>query len=166
LKTFKTGGVTLKVDYHHTFGLPRKMVWKYIKDEKVLGNAIPNCKTLVQSSNGVYLAQIDVQFGPIKDVFELEVRVEKEKAPSYFHLSLSGKGTLGEFSGTADAFLNDHQGSCKLQIIADVEVTGALAGAAQRVINGGANKGIEKFFLNLEIEMKRSLYISRKGRKA
>jgi hypothetical protein len=46
-----------------------------------------------------------------------------------------------------------------------VKVTGALSGAAERIINGGANKGIEKFFQSLEKEMKKNLYLLRKGRK-
>ena len=154
----------MKIEYQHIFGLPRKIVWKCIKDEKVLGNTIPNCKSLVQVSNGLYQAQVDIQMGPIKDVFALEVKLEKEKSPAYYHVHLKGKGNLGEFSGKADLFLSDLQGSTKLNIHSDLEVTGALAGAAQRVINGGANKGIEKFFLSLEKEIKKNLYFIRKGR--
>ena len=92
---------------------------------------MPNCKSLIQSSTGLFEAQIDVQFGPMKDVFGLEVTVEKEKAPSYLSSVFKGKGTLGEFTGSADVFLNDNQGSSKLQIIADAEVTGALAGGCK-----------------------------------
>ena len=155
----------MKIEYQHVFGLPRKIVWKYIKDEKVLGNAIPNCKSLIQSSKGLFEAQIDVQWGPIKDVFALEVTVEKEKVPSFYQVLLKGKGNLGEFNGRAEIFLNDHQGGTKVQIIADADVTGALTGAAKVLVNGGANKGIEKFLLNLELEIKRNLYLIRKGRK-
>jgi carbon monoxide dehydrogenase subunit G len=154
----------LKIEYQHIFGLPRKIVWKYIKDEKVLGNTIPNCKSLVQSKNGLYQAQVDVQMGPIKDVFALEVKLEKEKSHAYQDLYLKGKGNLGEFSGKADIFLSDHQGGTKLNIHCDVEITGALAGAAQRILNGGANKGIEKFFISLEKEIKKNLYFIRKKR--
>ena len=97
----------MKIEYQHIFGLPRKIVWKCIKDEKVLGNTIPNCKSIVQVSNGLYQAQVDIQMGPIKDVFALEVKLEKEKSPAYYHVHLKGKGSLGEFSGKADLFLSD-----------------------------------------------------------
>ncbi|MEH7177624.1 CoxG family protein [Neobacillus vireti] len=154
----------MKIEYQHIFGLPRKIVWKYIKDEKVLRNTIPNCKSLVQVANGFYQAQVDIQLGPLKDVFELEVKVEKEKSPAFCHVFLKGKGNLGEFTGKADVILNDHQGGTKVNIHSDVEITGALAGAAQRVLNGGANKGVEKFLYSLEKEIKKNLYLIRKGR--
>jgi uncharacterized protein len=155
----------LKIEYQHIFGLPRKIVWKYIKDEKVLGNAIPSCRTFVQSSTGLYQAEIDVNIGPLKDVFTLEVNLEKEEASFYYHLLLEGKGKIGEISGNTHLFFNDQQGSTQLTIQAEVKVTGALSGAAERVLNGGANKGIEKFFLGLEKEIKKKLYHLRKGRK-
>jgi uncharacterized protein len=155
----------LKIEYQHNFGLPRKIVWKYIKDEKVLGNAIPNCRTFVQRTTGLYQAEIDINIGPLKDVFTLEVRLEKEQAPSFYHLLLKGKGNLGEVSGKAILLFNDKQGSTQLDIQADVNVTGTLSGAAERVISGGANKGIQKFFQSIEKEIKKSLYLTRKGRK-
>lgn len=155
----------MKIEYQHSFGLPRKVVWKYIKDEKVLGSAIPSCRTFVQRTKGLYQAEIDVNIGPLKDVFTLEVRLEKEQAPSYFQLLLKGRGNLGEISGNAEIFFNDEQGSTQLNIQAEVKVSGTLSGAAERVISGGANKGIEKFFLSVEKEIKKNLYLLRKGQK-
>jgi uncharacterized protein len=155
----------LKIEYQHTFGLPRKIVWKYIKDEKVLGIAIPNCRTFLQTTTGLYHSEIDMNIGPLKDVFTLEVRIEKEQASSYYHLLLQGKGNLGEVSGNVHLFFNEHQGSTQLTIQAEVKVTGTLSGIAERAINGGANKGIERFFLSLEKEIKKNLYLSRKSRK-
>jgi uncharacterized protein len=155
----------LKIEYQYTFGLPRKVVWKYIKDEKVLGSAIPSCRTFVQSTKGLYQAEIDVNIGPLKDVFTLEVSLEKEQVPSYSQLFLKGRGNLGEISGNAEIFFNDQQGITQLNIRAEVNVSGTLSGAAERVISGGANKGIEKFFLSVEKEIKKNLYLLRKGQK-
>jgi uncharacterized protein len=155
----------LKIEYQHTFGLPRKIVWKYIKDEKVLGNAIPSCRKFVKSTTGLYRAEVDINIGPLKDVFAIEVNLDKEQASSYYHLLLQGKGKLGDISGDVHLFFNDQQGSTQLTIQAELKVTGTLSGAAERVLNGGANQGIERFFLNLEREIKKNLYLLRKGRK-
>jgi uncharacterized protein len=155
----------LKIEYQYNIGLPRKIVWKYIKDEKVLGNAIPSCRTFVQRSTGLYQAEMEIILGPLKDVFAIEVKIEKEKMPSYYHLTLKGKGNLGEINGKADLFLSDHQGNTQLNIQAEANVTGTLSGAAERFLNSGANKGIEKFLQSLEKEMKKNLYLLRKGRK-
>lgn len=155
----------MKIEYQHTFGLPRKIVWKYIKDENVLANSIPSCRSFAQSSTGLYQAEIDINVGPLKDVITLEVKLDKEQAASYYHLLLKGKGNLGEISGNAYLFFNDQQGSTQLTIQAEAKVTGTFSGVAERALNGGANKGIEKFFLSLEKEMKKNLYLLRKGRK-
>ncbi|MFP7296643.1 SRPBCC domain-containing protein [Neobacillus niacini] len=155
----------LKIESQHIFGLPRKIVWKYIKDEKVLGNAIHSLRSFVKSSNSVYKAEMEIILGPLKDVFSIEVKLVKEKLPSYYHVTVKGKGNLGEVNGKADLFLSDHQGGTQLQIQGEANVTGTLSGPAERVLNGGANKGIEKFFQNLEKEMRKNLYLLRKGRK-
>jgi uncharacterized protein len=155
----------LKIEYQHNFGLPRKIVWNYIKDEKVLGNAIPSCRSFVKNTTGLYQAEIDINIGPLKDVFALEVKLDKEQASSYYHLLLQGKGNLGGISGDAHLFFNDQKGTTQLTIQAEVKVTGTLSGPAERVLNGGANKGIERFFLSLEKEIKKKLYLLRKGRK-
>lgn len=155
----------MKIEYQHTFGLPKKIVWKYVKDENVLGNAIPNCRSFVLSPTGLYQAKIDINIGPLKDVFALEVKLDKEQASSYYHLLLQGSGNLGEISGDAHLFFHDQQGSTQLTIQSDVKVTGALSGAAERVLNGGSNQGVQRFFLGLEKEIKKKLYLLRKGRK-
>lgn len=118
----------------------------------------------MQSSPGLYQAEIDINIGPLKDVFTLEVKLEKEQVLSYYHLLLQGKGNLGEISGNAHLFFKDQQGSTQLTIQSEVKITGALSGAAERVLKGGSNKGIEKFFLSLEKEIKKEIYLLRKGK--
>jgi uncharacterized protein len=90
--------------------------------------------------------------------------VVDEKRLSFYQFLVKGKGNLVEINGKAELYLNDSQGSTKLAIRADAEVNGALSGAAQRVLNGGSNKGIENFLQRLEKEIKRSLYLIRRGK--
>lgn len=154
----------MKIEYNHTFRLPLKIVWKYMKDVTVLKNAIPGCRSFSERTKGIYQAEIDINLGPIKDVFILEVRVEKENPPSLYQLEVKGNGNLGEVSGRADLYLKEIQGTTKVNIKADVQVSGALTAAANRVLNGGASKGIENFFQRVEKEIKRCLYQLRRGK--
>jgi uncharacterized protein len=155
----------LKVEYGYTFGLPRNMVWKYIKDEKVLRNSIPGCKSFRETSKGVYHAELDVKLGPLQDIFTLEIRLDENKSASSLRLQVRGKGNVGEIAGKADLYLKDQQGAAKLNCKAEAEVTGALALAGQRVLEGGANKNLDTFFQKVEKEIKRSLYyLKKKGR--
>lgn len=150
----------MNIEFNHTFGLPRKIVWKYMKDEVVLKNSIPNCRSFQEGSKGVYQAEIDIQIGPIKDKFRLEIQVVKEKMPSFYHLVVKGKSKIGEIKGTAILQINE---TSKLTVKADAEATGTLAAAFELVLNKGRNKGIEKFFQTVEKEIKKKLYQQRRG---
>jgi uncharacterized protein len=158
-RTFN-GGDNLKFEVNHTFGLPRNIVWKYMKDEVVLKNSIPNCRAFREVSKGYYQAEIYIQLGPIKDIFHLEVRIEKEKQPSFYQLLVKGKGKVGEIKGTVLIQINE---ASKLTGEADAEMAGALAAASDLVLNK-RNKGIVNFFQTVEREIKKKIYQQRRGK--
>jgi hypothetical protein len=160
---YSIGGETLKIEYDYCFGLPRKIVWKYIKDEKVLGNSLPGCKSFVESSGGVYHAELEINIGPIQDLFTLEIRLDEEKPSSFYRLHVKGKGNLGEIVGKADLFIKENRGTANLTCKAEAQVTGAMALVGQSVLDTGANKGLESFFQKVEKEIKRSLYKMKRG---
>jgi uncharacterized protein len=152
------GGETLKIEYDYTFGLPRNIVWKYIKDEKVLRNAIPGCKSFIETSKGVYQAELEINMGPIQDIFTLGIRLEEKKSASMYRLYVKGTSNIGEVQGKVDLFIKDFEGTAKLHCNADAQVNGALALAGQRFLESGANKSMETFFEKVEKEMKRTIY--------
>jgi len=155
----------MKIEYDYTFGLPRNIVWKYIKDEKVLRNALPGCQSFSEVSKGMYQAELEINMGPIQDHFVLQIRLNENKSSSLIQLQVKGTGNLGDIAGKADLYLKDQQGSTPLKCIADGQVTGALAMGGQRLLEGGANKGLETFFQKLEKDMRRQLYyLKREGR--
>jgi uncharacterized protein len=154
----------LKIEYNYTFGLPRNIVWRYIKDEKILKNSLPGCRTFIENLNGIYQAEIEMSLGPIKDLIVLEVQREIEKSPSYYHLVMKGKGKFGEMAGKADLYINDVQGTSEVNFLGEVEVTGKIALVGKRLLEGGANKSLEKFFETVEKEMKRKIYQVKKGK--
>lgn len=152
----------MKVEYEYTFGLPGPIVWKFIKDETILHNSIPGCKSFVESSKRLYDAEIEIKAGPIQDLFKLKIRRMKEKSPTFYQLQVKGNGDLGEIEGTVDLDIQGFQGGAKLTCKAEAEVTGKMTAVGQRFLEGGANKGLKSFFQSLEKEIKRSLYQSRR----
>ncbi|WP_442599974.1 CoxG family protein [Neobacillus sp. D3-1R] len=151
----------MKFEYVYTIGLPRNLVWKWLKNEKVLQKSITGCKMFEQTANGVYHAEINVQLGPLNDVFNLEIRRIKENMPSYYHVK--GKGKIGEIHGKAELLLNESQGATKLSMNADIELTGSVALAANQLIEGKANRSIDKFMQRLEKEIKKGIHQSRRS---
>ncbi|MEH7356136.1 SRPBCC domain-containing protein [Neobacillus drentensis] len=153
----------MKIEYEYTFGLPRKIVWKYLMDKKVLRKAIPGCKSFVESSRGVYEAELEIKIGPLQDLITLEIRLDDQKPPSSFRMYVKGKGNIGEIVGKADLFMKESRSVSKLTCKAEAEVTGALALAGQRVLDSGAHKGLDNFFQTVEKEIKRTLYQLKRG---
>ena len=157
----------------HTFlGIPNLFYWdiqewgqKQIqaKENRIFfqTNTLLN---IMETSKDVYQAQLEVNMGPIQDLFSLQIRLNEKKSSSLIHLQAKGTGNIGEIVGNADLFINDIKRTTKLNCTAEAQVTGALALAGQRVIEGGANKGLESFFQTLEKEIKRKLYMQRRGR--
>jgi uncharacterized protein len=155
----------VKIEYEYTLGLPRGIVWKMIKDTGILRNSIPGCRSFVENKNGAYLAEIDINFGLIKDVFTLEVWRLQEKSPTFYRLHFKGKGNLGEIEGKGDiSLIEELQGTTKLSITSDAKVTGALAAPVQKKLDAGSTKGLDNFLQRLEREIKRSLYKTRRGK--
>lgn len=152
----------MRMESHYTFDLPRKLVWKWIKDEHVLRNSITGCKTFHETSTGVYRTEIDIQFGPIKDSFLLTIQQIEETKLSFIRLEFNGKGKLGETKGKSDLFFNDSQGTTKLTIKTDVQLMGTLAIASERLSEGEVNKFIGNFLGKLEKEIKKAIYQSRR----
>jgi carbon monoxide dehydrogenase subunit G len=152
------GGETVEIEYQYRFGIPRAMVWKDIKNEQVLKKALSGCKSFAEISTGLYLGEIQMNVGPIQDLFKVEIKVVEELAPSLLRLKLKGKGNLGQMNGEALLMFTEVHGVTQLALKAKGELSGALGLAGNRLLDGGATKGIDNFFQQLEKEIKRKIY--------
>jgi carbon monoxide dehydrogenase subunit G len=148
----------MQLKYNHTFGLPRNIVWKYLKDAAILKSVIPNCKEFAETSEGTYKGKIDVHVGPLKDVLDLEVRRLKEISPSYYRLGVKVKGNLGTINGMVEIFLKDLHSSTELSLSAEATGTGAIGLAGEKTLENSAKKNMEKIFQGIEKEIKLTLY--------
>lgn len=154
----------MKVEYDYTFGLPAKIVWHCIKDATLLKKSLTGCKQFDEISKGIYQAIVDINFGTIQDVFTLSIQRAKEQSPSYYHLIVKGKGELVELNGKADLFIQGLQGSSKMTIQVEAELTGSLAIVGKRVLEGSAKKSLDSFLQKVEKEMKKYLYQQKRER--
>ena len=152
----------MKIKYDHSFELPRTIVWKYIKDENVLRNSLPGCSFFEERSAGNYLAEIEIHWGPIKDVFKLEIYTIEEISASSYRVHVKGKGNLGEIKGNGVLYIKENLGGTHLTFLADGEITGALALASKHLLDGNTDKSLVNFFQNMEKEIKKKIYLLKK----
>ncbi|WP_378540877.1 CoxG family protein [Neobacillus cucumis] len=153
-----TGGETVEIEYEYRFGLPRNLVWKFIKNEKILQNALPGCRSFTELSKGVYKAEVEIHIGPMQDIFTMDIRLDEEKEPTILRLFINGNGSMGQLNGNAILKLKESQGSTLLTCKANGQITGALSLAGKRMLDSGVNKGLESFFKTIEKEIKRHIY--------
>ena len=152
----------MKINYEHTFGLPREIVWKYLMDKDVLRKVIPGCRTFIERSKGVYEAEVEINIGPLQDVITLEIRIDRQKQPASFRMHMKGNCNVGEINGTADMLLQELGSSTIVNCLADAQVTGALALVGQRILESGGKKLLDSFFQTVEKEIKGTLYQMRR----
>ncbi|WP_066383997.1 CoxG family protein [Neobacillus mesonae] len=143
----------MKIEHKYSFKLPREVVWKYIQDSQVLRSALPGCQSFEERSDGVYLAEMGLNVGPIKGLFTTEVKQTNQIPPSSYRLIVRGKGKPGDVDATADMFIKEAGDGAQVTCVADVQVTGVLASVGQRVMGGVAKIILSQFFKAAEKEM-------------
>lgn len=146
------------IEYNYTFGLPRNIVWKYLRDKEILRKSLPGCKSFKEISKNAYKAEMEISVGPFSDVLVLEILLGKEKPASSFQLKIKGEGSIGEIDGTATIVIEEFRGATEVFCSAEAQVTGAMAIVGQRVLASAAPKSLETFFQTVEKETKRVLY--------
>ena len=150
----------MEIEYQYRFGLPKTIVIKYIQNEEVLRNSLPGCKSFTKTSSGIYTGEMEINLGPLQDLFTLEVEIVDDKTPSLIKLKINGNGHLGQIEGNAVLMFkeNQNQGLTQLTCRAAGKASGALGLAGKKLLDSGAAKGLENFFQQLEKEMKRKVY--------
>jgi carbon monoxide dehydrogenase subunit G len=147
----------MKLEYSYKFSESREEVWNFMQNEDVLRNSLPGCKSFEKDPEKVvYISEMGISIGPIKGIFYGEVKQLNQEKPAYYKLKVHGKGKPGEIDATADMFLEEEEDGTRVDCKADAQVTGVLASAGQRVMNGAAKLILGQFFKAVDQEMKKT----------
>ncbi|MEH7121097.1 SRPBCC domain-containing protein [Neobacillus vireti] len=155
----------MEIEYQYRFGLPKTIVTKYIHNEEVLRNSLPGCKSFTKSSTGIYTGEMEINLGLLQDLFTLDVEIVDDKTPSLIKLKINGNGDLGQINGNAILMFKENQGLTQLTCKAAGKVSGTLGLAGKKLLDSGAAKGLENFFQQLEKEMKRKVYQTKRRKR-
>ena len=115
---------------------PRQRVWPLLFEPEWLMEMIPGCKELVQVAPNEYRGQIRVGIAAVSGVYDTCVLI-KEIDPTY-SCCFEGEviGPTGTIKGEAIFRLDNSGQSCKLNYVANMLITGALAKLNPRFIEG------------------------------
>ncbi|MDB5578307.1 MAG: hypothetical protein JWR80_3483 [Bradyrhizobium sp.] len=132
-------------EYH--IAAPREKVWAALFDTEILGQAIPGCDEIEQTSDTSYTAKVTAKVGPVKARFGGKVSLSNIDAPNGCTIAGEGTGGAAGFAkGGAEVQLTEDGAGTLLRYTVQANVGGKLAQIGSRLIDGTARKMAEQFF--------------------
>ncbi|MDI3257049.1 MAG: carbon monoxide dehydrogenase subunit G [Kyrpidia sp.] len=144
------------MEYQYTYAATPEELWLLLNDENVLQRRLPGCKRLVPVGEGKYAAELGLDVGPVKGLFNGEVELVDPRPPQEYRLHVKGSGKPGEIDADAHIRLERKDGKTVLTCTADAHVTGIMASVGQRIMGGVAKLLMGQFFKGVDQELKRA----------
>lgn len=124
----------------------RPAVWAHLLDPQSLSACVPGIKALELVETNTYRASLTAGAGPVSGTFEGTVALSDVVEPESYRMVVQGKGRPGFVKGTATVRLSDEGDATRVEVSADVQVGGLIAGVGQRLLGSVSKTMMDKFF--------------------
>lgn len=140
-----------------TIAAPIENVWAYLLDVNKVATCAPGFQSLEELGPEHWKALIAVKVGPVNAKFTLDVTRPEMQEPALMVVKARGKapGSAVELSGKMALSAFDG-GQTRMDWIAQVTVSGAIASVGGRLMNGTADKLTTQFFTCLREKLETS----------
>ncbi|ORE90425.1 molybdopterin binding aldehyde oxidase and xanthine dehydrogenase [Stappia sp. 22II-S9-Z10] len=131
----------------------RQKLWDLIMDESRLAAAIPGAETLHRvegAEDRTYAADVGIGVGPIKGVWKVHARFAEVIEPAHIVLFGGADGPLGKSFGEGWIDFEPVDGGTRITYSYAILISGMVAKVGGKLIDGAADKLIEKFYARLE----------------
>jgi hypothetical protein len=128
---------------------PRDRVWATIRDPAKIGSAFEDFRDLAIVSPTVFTANVKVGISVIRGTFKFRFEVVEESAPTHLVTVARGRGIGSAVDLRIDVRLESRGVQTEFRWTSTAQVSGALAGIAQRLLEQSAEKTIREVFENL-----------------
>ncbi len=136
---------------------PRKKVWKYIQNPKVLEKTIPGVKKIKKKGNS-YKSTINLKFGPFSGVYKGQFKIVNKKKPKSMLLKVKGSSKSNSIKARAIIRLSKAKKGTIVSYESEVDIGGMLF-FGNRMVNGIAKRIANHFFINLEKQLSKKTSI-------
>lgn len=127
-----------------------RALWDGLNDPAVLTKCIPGCKEMVETGPDSYDVKMQLRVAAVGGSFDGKVKLFDKDEPVRCHISVSGGGTLGTGTGTAEfTIVETGVGTSRLDYQGTGEIGGLVAGVGQRVLGSVAKHLTKQFFTAL-----------------
>ncbi|MYF12738.1 MAG: carbon monoxide dehydrogenase subunit G [Gammaproteobacteria bacterium] len=149
----------VKLKFSRVFDAPRVALWSAMLDPAVLARVIPGVERFETVGEDTYDATLKVGVPAVKGEYQGQVSIRDKvrggDGPYSYVLEGGGQGQQGWAKGEARIEFSDAGPGTRLDVDADVQVGGRIAGVGQRMIEGVAKIMAEEFFAAFDRELKR-----------
>jgi hypothetical protein len=137
----------MRVEGTYRFPAATEHVYELLLDPQVLAGCIPGCEHLEAIGEDQYEATVKVGVGAVRGTYKGQVQLVDKVANQQFRMLVQGRGGPGFIKGEATVtFVPAGDAECDVQVVADGQVGGMIAGVAQRLLGGVATMMMNQFF--------------------
>jgi uncharacterized protein len=125
-------------------------LWQALNDPAVLTKCIPGCTAMTEIGPDAYKVDMELKVAGIGGTFAGEISLSDKLPPRTCIISVSGAGTLGNGTGTAQFEIERaDDGDTSLIYRGEGEIGGLVVGVGQRILRSVSKHLIKQFFTAL-----------------
>jgi len=128
----------------------KEQLWEGLNDPDVLTKCIPGCKAMVETAPDSYDVTMQLKVAAVGGSFDGKIALSDKVEPERCPIAVSGAGSLGTGSGTAEFTITEiDTGRSRLDYAGTGEIGGLVAGVGQRILGSVAKHLTKQFFTAL-----------------
>ncbi len=136
----------MKLNGTYRFDIPRERLWDALLDPAVVSECVPGIRTFTTLAPDRYEVEVAVRVGIVSGSYKATLEVVEKTAPASYRMVVQGAGARTNLRGEGFVVLAEEDGATTLTFDGDVQVTGVLARAGQRLMSSVAKTQIDRYF--------------------
>ena len=136
----------MKLNGTYRFDIPRERLWDALLDPAVVSECVPGIRTFTTLAPDRYEVEVAVRVGIVSGSYKATLEVVEKTAPASYRMVVHGAGARTNLRGEGFVVLAEEDGATTLTFDGDVQVTGVLARAGQRLMSSVAKTQIDRYF--------------------
>ena len=136
----------MKLQGNYQFQAPPERLWDALLDPEVVQECIPGVKSFTPTSPDSYKVEVALRVGIVSATYTGTMEIADKAPPHSYRMNVRGSGVRTNVSAKGEITLESVDGGTNLTFNGDVQVTGVLARAGQRLMTNVAQQQIGRFF--------------------
>lgn len=136
----------MKLQGNYQFQAPPERLWDALLDPEVVKECIPGVKSFTPLSPDSYKVEVALRVGIVSATYNGTMEIADKAPPHSYRMRVRGSGVRTNLSAEGEIALREKDGGTILSFNGDVQVTGVLARAGQRLMTNVAQQQIGRFF--------------------